>query len=65
MHDVPAYLTRLGATAHEHCEEVLGKPTCDHYLGLPVHSGYEGLNALLAAGSDPGPLGCARLRCAR
>jgi hypothetical protein len=39
--------------------------TCDHSLGLPVYSGYEGLNALLACWSDPGPLGCARLRCAR
>ncbi len=65
MHDVPAYLARLGVTSHEHCEEVLGRPTCDHYLGLPVYSGYEGLNALLACWSDPGPLGCARLRCAR
>jgi hypothetical protein len=65
MHDVPAYLARLGVTTHEHCEEVLGKPTCDHYLGLPVYSGYEGLNALLAAWSDPGLLGCARLRCTR
>jgi hypothetical protein len=65
MHDVAAYLTRLGVTAHEHCEEVLGKPACDHYLGLPVYGGYEGLNALLSAWSDPGPLGCARLRCAR
>ena len=64
MHDVPAYVARLGVTAHEHCEEVLGKPTCDHYLGLPVYSGYEGLDALLACWSDPGPLGCARLRCA-
>ena len=64
MHDVPEYLARLGVTAHEHCEEVLGKPTCDHYLGLPVYSGYEGLNTLLACWSDPGPLGCARLRCA-
>jgi hypothetical protein len=65
LHDVPAYLARLGVTAHEHCEEVLGKPTCDHYLGLPVYSGYEGLNTLLACWSDPGPLGCSRLRCAR
>jgi hypothetical protein len=65
MHDVPAYLARLGVTAHEHCEEVLGKSSCDHYLGLPVYSGYEGLNALLACWSDAGPLGCARLRCTR
>jgi hypothetical protein len=65
MHDVPEYLARLGVTAHEHCEEVLGKPTCDHYLGLPVFTGYDGLNALLACWSDPGPLGCAGLRCAR
>ena len=65
MHDVPAYLARLGVAVHEHCEEVLGKPTCDHYLGLPVHSGYEGLGALLACWSDPGPLGCSRLRSAR
>jgi hypothetical protein len=64
IHDVPEYLGRLGVTAHEHCEEVLGKPTCDHYLGLPLYSGYERLNALLACWSDPGPLGCARLRCA-
>jgi hypothetical protein len=65
MHDIPEYLARLGVTAHEHCEEVLGKPTCDHYLGLPVFTGYDGLNALLACWSDPGPLGCSGLRCAR
>lgn len=64
MHDVPTYLARLGVTAHEHCEEVLGRPACDHYLGLPVYSGYDGLNSLLACWSDPGPLGCSRLRCA-
>jgi hypothetical protein len=65
MHDVSEYLSRLGVTAHEHCEEVLGKPTCDRYLGLPVYTGYDGLNALLACWSDPGPLGCAGVRCAR
>ena len=65
MHDVPEYLGRLGVTAPEHGEEVLGKPTCDHYLGLPVYTGYDGLNALLACWSDPGPFGCAGLRCAR
>ena len=63
-HDISEYLSRLGVTAHEHCEEALGKPTCDHYLGLPVFTGYDGLNALLACWSDPGPLGCAGLRCA-
>jgi hypothetical protein len=45
--------------------EVLGKPTCDHYIGLPIYSGYEALNRLLACWSDPGQLGCAELRCAR
>jgi hypothetical protein len=65
LHDASIYLARLGVTAHEHCEEVLGHPTCDHYLGLPQHSGYEALNALLACWSDPGPLGCAGLECVR
>ncbi len=63
MHDTEDFLARFGVLVHEHCEEVLGKPRCGHYFGLPVSTGYEALNALLGHWGQPEPLRCARLRC--
>ncbi len=47
---------------HEHCEEVLGKPACDHYYGLPV-DGYEAIRRFASLWGRPAPLGCANLLC--
>ena len=47
---------------HEHCEEVLDQPACDHYYGLPV-DGYEAVRRFASLWGQPGPLGCADLRC--
>jgi hypothetical protein len=61
-HDEAAFLREYGVAVHEHCEEVLKKPACDHYLGLPV-DGDEAIRRFTALWGQPGPLGCAQLRC--
>jgi hypothetical protein len=53
----------VGVSAHEHCEEVLGQPVCDHYLGRELPNGYVALDLLLAAWLEPDRLGCDDLRC--
>ena len=54
---------RLGVSVHEHCEEELGSPRCQHYLGRELPDGYLGLELLVAAWIEPGPLGCEELTC--
>ena len=63
MHHTDDFLTRFGVLVHEHCEEVLGRPRCGHYYGLPVQNGYEAFNALLGHWGQAEPLGCGQLRC--
>jgi len=62
-HDAEAFLRRAETAIHEHCEEFLGRPTCDHYAGSPVRDGYQALERILAAWTEPGTLGCAGLDC--
>ena len=62
-HDTAVFARRFGVLVHEHCEEVLGRPTCDHYHGIPIANGYEALDRLLLTWAWPGPLDCASLRC--
>ena len=62
-HDTDVFARRFGVLVHEHCEESLGRPACDHYHGIPVGNGYEALGRLLNAWGQPGPLGCSALRC--
>ncbi len=61
-HDVGDFLRGFGVTVHEHCEEVLERPACDHYMGLPL-DGYEAIRRFTILWGQPGPLGCPRLRC--
>ena len=62
-HDVAVFARRFGVLVHEHCEEDLGQPSCDHYFGLPIADGFEALERLLGVWGQPGPLGCSSLRC--
>lgn len=62
-HDTDVFARRFGVLVHEHCEESLGRPDCDHYHGIPVATGYEALDRLLSTWGQPGPLGCPTLRC--
>jgi len=62
-HDPEAFARRFGVLVHEHCEEILDRPACDHFFGYPVANGYEALARLLATWGQPGALGCAELRC--
>ena len=62
-HDTDVFARRFGVLVHEHCQESLGRPACDHYHGIPVRNGYEALGRLLGAWGQPGPLGCSALRC--
>jgi hypothetical protein len=56
------YAREFGVLVHEHCEEVLDAPACDHYYGLPV-TAYEAIDRFTSTWGQPGPLGCASLRC--
>ena len=56
------YARHFGVLVHEHCEETIGTPACGHYYGLPV-TAYEAIARFTAIWGQPGPLGCAELRC--
>jgi hypothetical protein len=61
-HDPDHFAREFGVLVHEHCEESLGFPGCDHYYGLPV-DGYQAIREFTALWGRRTPLGCARLRC--
>lgn len=56
------YAREFGVLVHEHCEEIIGAPACDHYYGLPV-TAYEAIDRFTSMWGQRGPLGCASLRC--
>lgn len=62
MTDPDYYAREFGVLVHEHCEETLNTPACDHYYGLPV-TAYEAIVKFTSMWGKPGPLGCATLRC--
>jgi hypothetical protein len=61
-HDRSHFVDTFDVATHEHCEESLGAPTCEHYFGLPVDA-YAAVQRLMVAWGRPGPLGCHDLRC--
>jgi hypothetical protein len=61
-HDEEHFLRRFGVAVHEHCEEVLAHPTCDHYAGLPI-GGDEAIRRFMLVWGQAGPLGCSQLPC--
>ncbi len=61
-HDETHFLAEFGVAVHEHCEEQLGRPSCSHYFGLPLDA-YEAIRRFTARWGQPGPIGCAQLRC--
>jgi hypothetical protein len=63
LHDRDLAEAVWGATVHEHCEEVLGQPTCGHYLGRELPDGYLAIELLMAAWVEPGHLDCSSLIC--
>jgi hypothetical protein len=63
VHDRALARARLRTHVHEHCEEVLGDPSCAHYLGRELPDGYAAIDLLMAAWLEPGPLGCGSLTC--
>jgi hypothetical protein len=61
-HDPHHFAQEFGVLVHEHCEERLGEPACQHYYGLPV-DGFQAIDAFVRLWGQPTPLGCADLRC--
>jgi hypothetical protein len=61
-HDVPHFIAEFDVLTHEHCEERLGAPACEHYFGLPVDA-YDAVRRFTTIWGQPGPLGCDDLRC--
>jgi hypothetical protein len=62
-HDTEWFAREFGVLVHEHCDEIIGQPMCDHYYGQPVGNGYEALERLLRLWCRPDALGCSDLRC--
>lgn len=63
LHDRALAEARLRSVVHEHCEEVLGSPACDHYLGRALPDAHFALDLLMAAWLEPGELGRDSLVC--
>lgn len=61
-HDAPHFIAEFDVLTHEHCEERLGTPVCEHYFGLPVDA-YDAIRRFTIIWGQPGPLGCDDLRC--
>lgn len=61
-HDPEHFAREFGVLVHEHCEERLGSPACDHYYGLPI-DGFEAIRRFASQWGQPAQLGCDRLRC--
>jgi hypothetical protein len=63
LHDRELAEAALRAVVHEHCEERIGQPACQHYLGRELPDGFQAIDLLVAAWLEPGDLGCASLIC--
>ena len=61
-HDPDHFAREFAVLVHEHCEERLSAPACDHYYGLPI-TAHEAIRQFASLWGQPGPLGCAGLRC--
>ncbi len=61
-HDAGYFAREFGVFVHEHCEEQLGSPVCDHYYGLPI-DGFEAIRQFAATWGQAAQLGCTGLRC--
>lgn len=61
-HDPDYFAREFQVLVHEHCEEHLGSPACNHYYGLPM-SGFEAIRRFASIWGQPTQLGCARLHC--
>jgi hypothetical protein len=62
-HHVRQFRVIAEVEVHEHCEEILGRPTCRHHHGRPIRDGHEAIRLLFLAWTEPGPLGCDELDC--
>jgi hypothetical protein len=63
LHDRELAEAALRTVVHEHCEERIGQPACQHYLGRELPDGYQAIDLLMAAWVEPGDLGCHSLVC--
>jgi hypothetical protein len=61
-HDPEHFAREFSVLVHEHCEEVLGVPACDHYYGLPVDAD-EAIRRFTSIWGQRASLGCDALRC--
>jgi len=61
-HHPEHFAREFNVLVHEHCEEVLDAPACDHYYGLPI-DGYEAIRRFTSWWGQPGLLGCTSLPC--
>lgn len=62
LHDRDVFIRRFDVVVHEHCENPLGLPTCEHYEGTPLRDAFAGVLALMDAWTGDPP-DCSTLRC--
>lgn len=63
LHDADAFVRRFQVVVHEHCEHPMGTAPCAHAEGSPVRDGFQGVDLLLLAWTDPTVPDCVALRC--
>lgn len=62
LHDPEWFAGRFLVVVHEHCENPLGLPVCDHYEGTPIRDAFAGILALMDSWAGEPP-DCSTLRC--
>jgi hypothetical protein len=61
LHDRDWFERRYLVVVHEHCEQPLADPACEHYQSMPLRDGYAGVAALIDAWT--GEPDCSNLHC--
>lgn len=62
-HDEDQFARTFGVLTHEHCEAVMGSPTCRHYFGEPVRDAFDAFRRLYLVWLSGEAPDCAALRC--
>ncbi len=62
-HDAEHFLRAFDVATHEHCEAVLGYPTCAHYFGEPVVDASDGFRRVYELWLTDAKPDCSALSC--
>lgn len=63
LHDRDVFVRLFDVVVHEHCEQPIGRSSCDHYAGQPVRDAFAGVELLVGTWVDPDEPDCGALTC--